>query len=189
FDTQLAGSGLRAATWMPGTPLKSCVGGGISRATKRKWSRMRAARASGERPRATRSGVSANTTGAKPSSNSRSSGGAVRLMISLISESRLSLACGSDVIMTGIPMILLESRGVKFRVQYPNASGHEVELEGTVAILGRDPSCDLVLNDVKCSRRHAVVEAGPQGLAIRDTGSANGIFLNGKKVDRSPLSQ
>lgn len=84
-------------------------------------------------------------------------------------------------------MILLESRDVKFRVQYPNASGHEVELEGTVAILGRDPSCDLVLNDVKCSRRHAVVEAGPQGLAIRDTGSANGVFLNGKKVDRAPL--
>jgi FHA domain-containing protein len=86
-------------------------------------------------------------------------------------------------------MILLESRGVKFRVQYPNASSHEVELEGTVAILGRDPSCDLVLNDVKCSRRHAVVEAGPQGLAIRDTGSANGVFLNGKKVDRAPLSE
>jgi hypothetical protein len=86
-------------------------------------------------------------------------------------------------------MILLESRGVKFRIQYPNASGHEVELEGTVAILGRDPSCDLVLNDVKCSRRHAVVEAGPQGLAIRDTGSANGVFLNGKKVDRAPLSE
>lgn len=86
-------------------------------------------------------------------------------------------------------MILLESRDVKFRVQYPNASGHEVELEGTVAILGRDPSCDLVLNDVKCSRRHAVVEAGPQGLAVRDTGSANGIFLNGKKVDRSPLNE
>ena len=86
-------------------------------------------------------------------------------------------------------MILLESRDVKFRVQYPNASGHEVELEGTVAILGRDPSCDLVLNDVKCSRRHAVVEAGPQGLAVRDTGSANGVFLNGKKVDRSPLNE
>jgi hypothetical protein len=86
-------------------------------------------------------------------------------------------------------MILLESRDVKFRVQYPNASGHEVELEGTVAILGRDPTCDLVLNDVKCSRRHAVVEAGPQGLAIRDTGSANGVFLNGKKVERSPLNE
>lgn len=86
-------------------------------------------------------------------------------------------------------MILLESRHVKFQVQYPNAPGHEVELEGTVAILGRDPSCDLVLNDVKCSRRHAVVEAGPQGLAIRDTGSANGVFLNGKKIDRSSLKE
>ena len=86
-------------------------------------------------------------------------------------------------------MILLESRGVKFQVQYQNGSGHEVELAGTVAILGRDPSCDLVLNDVKCSRRHAVVEAGPQGLAIRDTGSANGVYLNGKKVDRSPLAE
>ncbi len=86
-------------------------------------------------------------------------------------------------------MILLESRGVKFRVQYPNASAHEVELQGTVAILGRDPSCDLVLNDVKCSRRHAVVEAGPQGLAIRDTGSANGVFLNGMKVDRASLNE
>jgi type III secretion system (T3SS) inner membrane Yop/YscD-like protein len=86
-------------------------------------------------------------------------------------------------------MILLESRGVKFHVQYQNGSGHEVELAGTVAILGRDPSCDLVLNDVKCSRRHAVVEAGPRGLAIRDTGSANGIYLNGKKVDRSPLAE
>ena len=86
-------------------------------------------------------------------------------------------------------MILLESRDVKFRVQYPNTSGHEIELEATVAILGRDPSCDLVLNDVKCSRRHAVVEAGPQGLAVRDTGSANGVYLNGKKVDRSPLNE
>jgi hypothetical protein len=84
-------------------------------------------------------------------------------------------------------MILLESRGVKFRVQYPNGSGHEVVLEGTIAILGRDPSCDLVLNDVKCSRRHAVVEAGPQGLAIRDTGSANGVYVNGRKVERSAL--
>jgi hypothetical protein len=84
-------------------------------------------------------------------------------------------------------MILLESRRVKFQVQYPNVPGHEVELQGTIAILGRDPSCDLVLNDVKCSRRHAVVEAGPQGLIVRDTGSANGVFINNKKVERSSL--
>src|SRR6185295_3630785 len=31
--------------------------------------------------------------------------------------------------------------------------------------------------------------AGPQGLAIRDTGSANGVFVNGKKVERSALNE
>ena len=54
-------------------------------------------------------------------------------------------------------------------------------------VVGRDPSCDLVLHDVKCSRRHAVLEAGPDGIMIRDTGSANGVFLNEQKVERAPL--
>lgn len=76
---------------------------------------------------------------------------------------------------------------MRFEVKYPSGEPHEVELSGTVAVLGRDPSCDLVLNDARCSRRHAVVEAGPQGISIRDAGSANGIYVNGKKVERSAL--
>lgn len=76
---------------------------------------------------------------------------------------------------------------MRFEVKYPGGSQHEIELSGTVAVLGRDPSCDLVLNDAKCSRRHAVIEAGPQGVAIRDAGSANGIYVNGKKVERANL--
>ena len=62
-----------------------------------------------------------------------------------------------------------------------------MELQGRLVVVGRDPSCDLVLHDVKCSRRHAVVEAGPDGIVIRDTGSANGVFLNEQKVERAPL--
>jgi hypothetical protein len=76
---------------------------------------------------------------------------------------------------------------VRFEVRNPTGAPHEVELEGTLATLGRDPTCDLVLNDPKCSRRHAVIEAGPDGLLIRDTGSAYGIFVNGKKTERSAL--
>jgi predicted component of type VI protein secretion system len=76
---------------------------------------------------------------------------------------------------------------MRFEVKYPSGVRHEVELQGTLAVLGRDPACDLVLNDVQCSRRHAVVEAGPQGLAIRDAGSANGLFVNGKKIERAAL--
>jgi predicted component of type VI protein secretion system len=76
---------------------------------------------------------------------------------------------------------------VRFEVRYPTGAQHEVELSGSVAVLGRDPSSDLVLNDAKCSRRHAVLEAGPDGIAVRDAGSANGIFVNGKKVERAQL--
>jgi hypothetical protein len=78
---------------------------------------------------------------------------------------------------------------VKFEVQYPNGTHHEVELQGTLAVLGRDPSCDLVLNDAKCSRKHAVLEAGPQGISVRDTGSANGVYVNGAKVERASVRE
>ena len=76
---------------------------------------------------------------------------------------------------------------VKFAVRYPGGAGHDIVIEGSIAVVGRDPSCDLVLNDPKSSRRHAVVESGPDGLVIRDTGSANGISVNGKKTERSAL--
>lgn len=76
---------------------------------------------------------------------------------------------------------------MKFEIRYPTGGVHRVEFPGTLMTLGRDPACDLVLSDSKCSRRHAVIEAGPTGLAVRDTGSANGVFLNGKKIERAAL--
>ena len=76
---------------------------------------------------------------------------------------------------------------MRFEVRAPDGVPHEVELQGRLVVVGRDPSCDLVLQDVKCSRRHAVMEAGPDGIVVRDTGSANGVFLNDQKVERAPL--
>jgi hypothetical protein len=78
---------------------------------------------------------------------------------------------------------------VRFRVQYPSGAAHEVELPGGVATVGRDPSSDLVLNDPKCSRRHAVIEDSADGITIRDSGSANGVLVNGKKTERSRLRE
>ena len=78
--------------------------------------------------------------------------------------------------------------GVRFGVRQQSGATHEIVVEGTIAIVGRDPSCDLVLHDPKSSRRHAVVESGPGGLVIRDTASANGLSVNGKRTERSALS-
>ena len=77
---------------------------------------------------------------------------------------------------------------IKLEISYPGGTTHEVELSESVVVLGRDPACDVVLNDTKCSRRHAVVEEGPGGLVVRDTASANGVFVNGRRVDEAPLA-
>ena len=78
---------------------------------------------------------------------------------------------------------------MKFEVRYPLGQSHDVTLQGTVAVIGRDPACEIVVSDPKCSRRHAVLEAGPQGITIRDAGSANGVFVNDRKVERASLSE
>jgi hypothetical protein len=76
---------------------------------------------------------------------------------------------------------------MRFEITHRGGTAHVVELAGTVAVLGRDPGCDVVLNDAKCSRRHAVVEDLPEGLAVRDSGSANGTYVNGKRVEKAHL--
>jgi hypothetical protein len=76
---------------------------------------------------------------------------------------------------------------MRFEISYRGGSTHEVEVPKGVAVLGRDPSCDIVLNDSKCSRRHAVVEDGPDGVVVLDTGSANGVLVDGRRVEKAPL--
>src|SRR5262245_8893954 len=78
-------------------------------------------------------------------------------------------------------------RAMRFEISYQGGTTHEVELPGHLCVVGRDPGCDIVLNDAKCSRRHAVIEELPDGVKVRDSGSANGIYVNGKKVESSLL--
>src|SRR5208282_5220566 len=54
--------------------------------------------------------------------------------------------------------------------------------------VGRAESNDLVLRETSVSRRHAMLSPSLEGnWMVRDLGSANGIFLNGKNVRESPL--
>ena len=75
---------------------------------------------------------------------------------------------------------------MRFEVRHPGGTPHEVDIASTLAVFGRDPASDVVLNDPKCSRRHAVVEVTAEGLVVRDAGSSNGIQLNGKRLERAP---
>ena len=52
-------------------------------------------------------------------------------------------------------------------------------------LIGRDASCDLILDEPGMSRRHAAIESQPGGLVLRDLDSANGVQLNGSNVNHS----
>lgn len=52
-------------------------------------------------------------------------------------------------------------------------------------LIGRDPGCDLVIDEPGMSRRHAAIESHPGGLVLRDLDSANGVQVNGRLVSGS----
>src|SRR5947209_5136996 len=67
------------------------------------------------------------------------------------------------------------------------ASGAAVELDTDSALVGRDPSCDVVVADGSVSRRHARLERRGEDWAVVDQGSANGTFLDSQRITESPL--
>ena len=51
-------------------------------------------------------------------------------------------------------------------------------------IIGRDPLCDIVINDRQVSRKHAKIEnQNSNGNSLADLNSKNGTLLNGEFVD------
>lgn len=51
-------------------------------------------------------------------------------------------------------------------------------------VFGRDPHCDVVLEDPGVSHRHLVVQRTPYGVEVADLGSANGVTLDGAPFRR-----
>ena len=54
-------------------------------------------------------------------------------------------------------------------------------------VVGRMGDCQVCLADQRASRRHCVISAGQTGYTVRDLGSANGIYVNGKRVRDAAL--
>jgi hypothetical protein len=67
------------------------------------------------------------------------------------------------------------------------ASGSPIVIEAEQAMVGRDPSCDIVVNDGSVSRKHARLEQRGGGWAVVDQGSANGTFLDSQRVAETVL--
>ena len=61
------------------------------------------------------------------------------------------------------------------------AAGRAVPLTGPL-VVGSDPDCDLVLGDGTISRRHLELVPRPDGVALRDLESTNGVYVGGVRV-------
>lgn len=60
-------------------------------------------------------------------------------------------------------------------------------LKGPSMTIGRDPQCDLHLDNKALSRRHAQIEKRGAAIWVRDLNSANGTFVNGNRIEE-PLA-
>jgi hypothetical protein len=65
-------------------------------------------------------------------------------------------------------------------------AGEHFALERAEVSIGRSPDCDIFLDDVTVSRRHAILR-GDGAHEIEDLGSLNGTFVNRKRVERARL--
>lgn len=66
-------------------------------------------------------------------------------------------------------------------------SGKPIEVTRNPSMVGREPSCEIVVTDGSVSRRHAQLEERSGTWHVVDQGSANGTYVNSLRVGESPL--
>jgi S1-C subfamily serine protease len=69
-----------------------------------------------------------------------------------------------------------------------NDRGRVICVSGDRIVLGRDDSCDFVVDDTQVSRHHLSLEPLADGrVELLDLGSSNGTFVNGSRIESAVL--
>jgi FHA domain-containing protein/zinc ribbon protein len=66
-------------------------------------------------------------------------------------------------------------------------AGEHFVPRGDRTTIGRSPDCDIFLDDVTVSRKHAVLVQKDDAYFIEDQGSLNGTFLNRRRIESGRL--
>jgi FHA domain len=67
--------------------------------------------------------------------------------------------------------------------------GRQVELAADYLTVGREPTCDVCLDDPHVSRTHAALERHGGAVYLQDLGSSGGTFVNGSPATKVELRQ
>jgi len=70
--------------------------------------------------------------------------------------------------------------GPQFGDIFPLVTGREL-------VIGRRDGCDVQIRDDGVSRKHAAILVRGEGAVVRDLGSANGTWIDGKRADEGKL--
>ena len=62
-------------------------------------------------------------------------------------------------------------------------AGQSFQPEEGRTLIGRSPECQVFLDDVTVSRRHAEVTRDGETFSIRDLGSLNGTYVNRRRIE------
>jgi pSer/pThr/pTyr-binding forkhead associated (FHA) protein len=68
-----------------------------------------------------------------------------------------------------------------------NGSQKTFSLPSNVTVIGRRRDCDLRIPLVHVSRRHCQISSNKDTLKVRDLGSRNGTYLNGKRIKEATI--
>jgi FHA domain/zinc-ribbon domain len=90
------------------------------------------------------------------------------------------------------PSEILEDLGVKGPALVVRSgggrAGETFHPEGERTTIGRSPDCEIFLDDVTVSRKHAVLTQRDDAFFIEDLGSLNGTFLNRHRIESGQLN-
>ena len=66
--------------------------------------------------------------------------------------------------------------------------GAEYTITTSRTVIGRGTGSDIIVDDPAVSRMHAAIEFSEAGFVLRDLGSKNGTFLDGKSINEAELA-
>ncbi|MEE6251195.1 MAG: FHA domain-containing protein [Bdellovibrionota bacterium] len=68
-----------------------------------------------------------------------------------------------------------------------NDRGKAIKLLKPRIVIGRNPNCDLVLNDNRCSRKHAAILLEENGVFVENLNPKNKTYIHGQEIQKFAL--